>query len=127
MREAATRLAVREARGRIGPGLPLHIVGYSNGGQMQDYWGIGKATRPMLPMIAVPTTAGTVNASEFATAVSQVAIAAGRDDTLPMLTGVRLEIKGDRLTLAATDRYRLAVRELTWNPIGNDAAQVLRD
>jgi alcohol dehydrogenase len=32
---------------------------YSNGGQMQDYWGIGKATRPMLPMIAVPTTAGT--------------------------------------------------------------------
>ena len=31
----------------------------SNGGRMQDYWGIGKATRPMLPMIAVPTTAGT--------------------------------------------------------------------
>ena len=31
----------------------------TNGGQMQDYWGIGKATRPMLPMIAVPTTAGT--------------------------------------------------------------------
>ena len=26
---------------------------------MQDYWGVGKATRPMLPMIAVPTTAGT--------------------------------------------------------------------
>jgi alcohol dehydrogenase len=32
---------------------------YSNGGRMQDYWGVGKATRPMLPMIAVPTTAGT--------------------------------------------------------------------
>ncbi len=32
---------------------------YSNGGQMRDYWGVGKATRPMLPMIAVPTTAGT--------------------------------------------------------------------
>jgi alcohol dehydrogenase len=31
----------------------------TNGGRMQDYWGIGKATRPMLPMIAVPTTAGT--------------------------------------------------------------------
>src|SRR5688572_18676238 len=30
---------------------------YSNGGRMQDYWGVGKATRPMLPMIAVPTTA----------------------------------------------------------------------
>ena len=32
---------------------------YTCGGRMQDYWGIGKATRPMLPMIAVPTTAGT--------------------------------------------------------------------
>ena len=32
---------------------------FSNGGKMQDYWGTGKATRPMLPMIAVPTTAGT--------------------------------------------------------------------
>ncbi len=32
---------------------------YSGGGQMRDYWGVDKATKPMLPMIAVPTTAGT--------------------------------------------------------------------
>ncbi len=32
---------------------------YSNGGQMSDYWGVDKARKPMLPMIAVPTTAGT--------------------------------------------------------------------
>jgi DNA polymerase-3 subunit beta len=64
----------------------------------------------------MPSTSGTVDAAEFATAVTQVAIAAGRDDTLPMLTGVRLEIDGSRLTLAATDRYRLAVRELSWKP-----------
>src|SRR5262245_48919045 len=31
----------------------------SNGGRIQDYWGANKATRPMLPMIAVPTTSGT--------------------------------------------------------------------
>ncbi len=32
---------------------------YTGGGRMHDYWGVGKATSPMLPMIAVPTTAGT--------------------------------------------------------------------
>ena len=31
----------------------------TNGGRMEDYWGVGKAAKPMLPMIAVPTTAGT--------------------------------------------------------------------
>ena len=32
---------------------------YTNGGTMRDYWGVGKALKEMLPMIAVPTTAGT--------------------------------------------------------------------
>ncbi|MCW2497866.1 DNA polymerase III subunit beta, partial [Jatrophihabitans sp.] len=77
---------------------------------------------PKLPVM--PTTAGTVAGAEFATAVSQVAIAAGRDDTLPMLTGVRLEIDGSRMTLAATDRYRLAVRELEWTPENPSAEPV---
>ena len=31
----------------------------TNGGRMQDYWGVGKAARPMLPLMAIPTTAGT--------------------------------------------------------------------
>jgi DNA polymerase-3 subunit beta len=57
-----------------------------------------------------------VDSDVFAEAVGQVAVAAGRDDTLPMLTGVRLEIEDDLITLAATDRYRLAVREFPWRP-----------
>jgi DNA polymerase III subunit beta len=69
---------------------------------------------PALP--EMPPAAGSVGSDAFATAVSQSAIAAGRDDTLPALTGVRIEIDGDTLTLISTDRYRLAVRELRWNP-----------
>ena len=69
---------------------------------------------PALP--AMPTTAGSLDSDVFAAAVAQVAVAAGRVDTLPQLTGVRIEIEGDQLTLAATDRYRLAVRTLRWNP-----------
>jgi DNA polymerase-3 subunit beta len=52
--------------------------------------------------------------------VSQSATAAGRDDTLPALTGVRIEIEGDAITLISTDRYRLAVRELRWSPARPD-------
>jgi DNA polymerase-3 subunit beta len=73
---------------------------------------------PTLP--AMPPVTGTVGSDILASAISQVAIAAGRDDTLPALTGIRVEIAGDLLTLVATDRYRLAVRELRWSPLRPD-------
>ena len=57
-----------------------------------------------------PDETGLVAADLFTEAVGQVAIAAGRDDTPPMLTGIRVEISGDKVVLAATDRFRLAVR-----------------
>lgn len=75
---------------------------------------------PSLP--DMPPAAGTIPSEQFSDAVGQVFVAAGRDDTLPMLTGIRVEIDGDRLTLAATDRYRLAIRELTWKPEGSSEA-----
>ena len=69
---------------------------------------------PNLPEL--PDSTGTVSSDIFATAVAQVAIAAGRDDSLPTLTGVHVEINEDTVTFAATDRYRLAVREIQWSP-----------
>ncbi|BBA98722.1 putative DNA polymerase III beta subunit [Actinacidiphila reveromycinica] len=77
---------------------------------------------PALP--AMPTASGTVPGDVFAAAAAQVAIAAGRDDTLPVLTGVRIEIEGDTVTLAATDRYRFAVREFLWKPEQADISAV---
>ena len=69
---------------------------------------------PNLPEL--PETTGTVDAEVFSTAVGQVAVAAGKDDSLPTLTGIHVETNEDSVTLAATDRYRLAVREFNWTP-----------
>jgi len=69
---------------------------------------------PQLPEL--PRLAGTVDGGALATAIGQVTPAASRDDTLPVITGVNVEIEGDLITLVATDRYRLAIRELTWSP-----------
>ena len=69
---------------------------------------------PALP--SMPEATGTVASDEFARAVSQVVVAAGRDELLPVFTGVRMEIDGDTLSLLATDRYRMALKEISWNP-----------
>lgn len=73
---------------------------------------------PALPTL--PDETGVVSSDLFAEAIGQVAVAAGRDDTLPMLTGIRVEISGESVVLAATDRFRLAVRELTWETAATD-------
>lgn len=69
---------------------------------------------PSLP--DMPTATGTVSSSEFAHAVAQAVTAAGRDDMLPVLTGVRLEIDNSTISLLATDRFRLSHAELAWHP-----------
>ncbi len=113
----------------ISKSLPAHPVEFTaDGSRVTISCGSSRFTLPTMPdedyprLPELPTTAGTVSSSVFARAASQVAIAAGKDDTLPMLTGVRFEIDGDRLTLAATDRYRLAIRELNWNPATPESA-----
>lgn len=75
---------------------------------------IPDADYPALPEL--PTLGGTIDTDVFSQAVTMVAVAAGIDSTLPMLTGIKVEISGNSLTLAATDRYRLAVKEIQWQP-----------
>lgn len=69
---------------------------------------------PQLPHL--PQVTGSISPASLTGAVTQVAAAAGRDDTLPMLTGIHVEIDGENVTLTATDRFRLAQRHLTWEP-----------
>jgi DNA polymerase-3 subunit beta len=73
---------------------------------------------PTIPQM--PAATGTVQSDVFAHAVAQAVTAAGRDDMLPVLTGVRIEIDGSTISLLATDRFRLSQRELTWSPRSPD-------
>ncbi|MDY3127702.1 MAG: DNA polymerase III subunit beta [Corynebacterium sp.] len=78
---------------------------------------------PQLPTL--PAVTGQVNPQLFTEAVSQVAAAAGKDDTLPMLTGIHVDIQGKEVTLTATDRFRLAMRSFEWEPVADDVSAKL--
>jgi DNA polymerase-3 subunit beta len=75
---------------------------------------------PTLPQIGERT--GVLPAEDFAAAVAQVTVAASRDDVTPVITGVQLEVGDNSLSLVATDRYRVAVREIDWDS-GNSSAE----
>jgi len=74
------------------------------------------------PLPEMPETSGTISGNEFANAIAQVATAASRDETLPAFTGIKIDVEGSVITFAATDRYRLAVREINWNPVSTSIA-----
>lgn len=74
------------------------------------------------PLPNMPEFSGSISGNEFAAAISQVATAASRDETLPAFTGIKIDVEGSVITLAATDRYRLAVREINWNPVSTSIA-----
>ncbi|OII13756.1 DNA polymerase III subunit beta [Curtobacterium sp. MCBA15_008] len=68
---------------------------------------------PTLPEIGAQT--GVIPGDAFSEAVSQVAVAASRDDVTPVITGVQLEVGDHDVSLIATDRYRVAVRTIQWD------------
>ncbi len=111
------------------PDRPIDIV--TEGSKVQVTCGASRFSLLMMPADDYPTLpsspepTGSVDGHLFTQAVAQVSIAADRGDTLPILTGVRVEVEGDTMTLLATDRYRLAMRELTWNPSATDASHVV--
>lgn len=110
------------------PARPIEVS--AEGSKLQLTCGSSRFSLLLMPSDDYPTlpsspeASGTIDGDVFTQAVAQVSVAADRGDTLPILTGVRMEVEGDRITLLATDRYRLAQRELTWHPGGSDASYV---
>jgi DNA polymerase III subunit beta len=102
------------------PAKPVDIAAV--GAHLELVCGSARFTLPTMPvedyptLPAMPASAGTVDAAAFAAAVAQVAVAAGRDEALPMMAGVRIELNGSTIAMLATDRYRLAMREMQWRP-----------
>jgi DNA polymerase-3 subunit beta len=121
--EAGAALVPGRLLAEITRSLPSMPVEFSSAGEMISLTcGGAEFTLVSLPVQDYPALpeppepAGTVDGGVLAAAAAQVVPSASRDDTLPMLTGVCLDIDGPIMTLAATDRYRLAVREVAWDP-----------
>ena len=107
-----------EIAGRL-PNAPVTVA--TDGSRITVACGSASFTLLSMPVEEYPAIpemgeqSGLVPAEEFATAVAQVAVAASRDDVTPVITGVQLEVRQNSLSLVATDRYRVAVREIEWD------------
>jgi DNA polymerase-3 subunit beta len=107
-----------EIAGRL-PNAPVTVA--TDGSRITVACGSASFTLLSMPVEEYPAIpemgaqSGVVPAEEFATAVAQVAVAASRDDVTPVITGVQLEVRQNSLSLVATDRYRVAVREIEWD------------
>jgi DNA polymerase-3 subunit beta len=98
---------------------------FIDGTRLRIVSGASRFSVPLLPLEdypslpPLPATVGSIDSDVFAHAVKQVNVAAGRDDTIPMLTGIYMSTDPDAgiVTLAATDRYRLAVKKIPYTPV----------
>ncbi|MFK4806633.1 DNA polymerase III subunit beta [Microbacterium sp. LWS13-1.2] len=108
------------------PNAPIQIEVDDDGGILLTC-GSARFTLASMPVQEYPAIpevtgdSGLVPSEDFATAIAQVAFAASRDDVTPVLTGVQLEVSGTSLSLVATDRYRVALREIPWDGGGTAA------
>jgi DNA polymerase III subunit beta len=100
------------------PNAPVKFA--TDEGKITVACGTAHFTLPGMPVEEYPTLpqiseqSGVLPAETFSAAIAQVAVAASRDDVTPVITGVQLEVSENNLTLVATDRYRVAVREIEW-------------
>lgn len=107
------------------PNAPIEIAVEEDGG-IAVTCGSARFTLASMPVEEYPSipevtgSTGVVPAEEFGTAIAQVAFAASRDDVTPVLTGVQLEVSGTNLSLVATDRYRVSLRDVPWDGEAGD-------
>ena len=119
--EAGKVLVSGRLLAEIASRLPNAPVKFSSDeGRITVACGTANFTLPGMPVDEYPTLpqvseqSGVIPAEAFSNAIAQVAVAASRDDVTPVITGVQLEVSETGVSLVATDRYRVAVREIEW-------------
>ncbi|WP_025273073.1 DNA polymerase III subunit beta [Haloglycomyces albus] len=106
------------------PGKPVEFT--ADGPHAELTCGSARFTLPTMPvedypaLPEMPEAVGTISPAGFAKAVGQTAVAAGKDETLPTMTGVQLELTDGQISFLATDRYRMAIRDAEWEPSADD-------
>jgi DNA polymerase-3 subunit beta len=107
--------------------LPNAVVDFSTeGSKIQVNCGSAKFSLLTMPIDEYPTlpeipeTTGTISGEDFAAAISQIAVAASKEDVTPVLTTVLLETTKDNISLVATDRYRVAIQDIAWKTSAQD-------
>jgi len=110
--------------------LPNSAIDFStDGSKVQVNCGSAKFSLLTMPIDEYPTLpeipaiSGQVSGEDFASAISQISVAASKEDVTPVLTTVLLETTKDTISLVATDRYRVAIQDIPWKSSSNDAAQ----
>lgn len=78
---------------------------------------------PELPEI--PSSLGAIDGDTFSHAIAQAAVAISREESRPVLTGVRVAFSGDKVQMTATDRFRLSRSTFTWSPAQDDTDTAL--
>ena len=102
------------------PNAPIEISVEEDGG-IAVACGSARFTLAAMPVEEYPAipevsgSTGVVPAEDFGTAIAQVAFAASRDDVTPVLTGVQLSVGENVLSMVATDRYRVSLRDVPWD------------
>jgi DNA polymerase-3 subunit beta len=112
--------------------LPNAAVDFStDGSKVQVNCGAAKFSLLTMPideypsLPEIPATTGSVSGEDFSAAISQIAVAASREDVTPVLTTVLLETTKDSISLVATDRYRVAVQDIAWKSNAGEASALI--
>jgi DNA polymerase-3 subunit beta len=112
--------------------LPNSAVDFStDGSKVQVNCGSAKFSLLTMPideypsLPEIPTTTGSVSGEDFSAAISQIAVAASREDVTPVLTTVLLETTKDSISLVATDRYRVAIQDIAWKSNAGEASALI--